>query len=131
MHRTLLVASILPLLGACATLPDDAFRLTESALEMREVQTREYDGVTDIDILSASSAVLQDLGYGIDEVEKELGVLSASKRADASDSAEMAGKIRTQSGTAGVEASIGDTLTVKITDDGGWTVERQDGVTPR
>ena len=93
MRRKILAASILPLLGACATLPDDAFRLTESALEMRELQTREYDGVSDIEILSASSAVLQDLGYGIDEVERELGVLSASKRADARDTAETAGKI--------------------------------------
>jgi hypothetical protein len=74
-------------------MPDDAFRLKESALEMRELQTRQYEGVTDIQILSASSAVLQDLGYAIDEVEKELGVLSASKRADAKDSAEIAGKI--------------------------------------
>lgn len=93
MHRITLAASILLLLGACATLPDDAFRLTESALEMRELQTREYEGVTELDLLSASAAVLQDLGYGIDEIERELGVLSASKRADARDSAEIAGKI--------------------------------------
>lgn len=74
-------------------MPDDAFRLTESALEMREIQTRQYEDVTDIEILSASSAVLQDLGYAIDEVEKELGVLSASKRADAKNPAEIAGNI--------------------------------------
>lgn len=80
-------------LGACETLPEDAFRLSESALEMREIQARTYEDVTDIQILSASSAVLQDLGYAIDEVEKELGVLSASKRADARDSAETVGKI--------------------------------------
>ena len=80
-------------LGGCETLPEDAFRLSESALEMREIQSRTYEDVTDIQILSASSAVLQDLGYAIDEVEKELGVLSASKRADAKDSAEIIGKI--------------------------------------
>ena len=60
-------------LVACQSLPDDAFRLNESALELRELQTREYDGVSDIQILSASSGVLQDLGYAIDEIEKELG----------------------------------------------------------
>jgi hypothetical protein len=93
MARIFLVAPVVLMLGACATVPDDAFRLTESALEMRALQTREYEGVTDIEILSASSAVLQDLGYAIDEVERELGVLSASKRADAKDTAEIAGKI--------------------------------------
>ncbi|MGI9238651.1 MAG: hypothetical protein ACR2QZ_14735 [Woeseiaceae bacterium] len=80
-------------LGACATVPDDAFRLSESALEMRKIQTRNYDDVSDVEILSASSAVLQDLGYAIDEIEKELGVLSASKRADAKNPAEIVGKI--------------------------------------
>ena len=50
---------------------------------MREIQTREYSSITDAEILSASTAVLQDMGYAIDEVEVPLGVLSASKRADA------------------------------------------------
>lgn len=81
------------LIGACQTLPDDAFRLTESALELREIQTRSYEGVSDVEILSASSGVLQDLGYAIDEVEKELGVLSASKRADATSDAEIVGNV--------------------------------------
>jgi len=71
------------ILSACQTLPKDAFRLNETALETRKVQTREYEFIDDEAILSASMAVLQDMGYAIDEVEKELGVLSASKRADA------------------------------------------------
>ena len=91
--RAYLVAACAMMLGACATLPEDAFRLSESALEMREIQSRTYEDVTDVQILSASSAVLQDLGYAIDEVEKELGVLSASKRADAKSSAETVGMI--------------------------------------
>ncbi len=91
--RFVLLAPVILLIGACATIPDDAFRLSESALETRQLQTREYEGVTEIEILSASSAVLQDLGYALDEVEKELGVLSASKRADAKNAAETAGKI--------------------------------------
>lgn len=80
-------------LAGCQTLPEDAFRLTESALELREIQTRSYEGVSDVQILAASSGVLQDLGYAIDEVEKELGVLSASKRADAKNEAELVGSI--------------------------------------
>ncbi len=91
--RVILATLLALLLAACETLPEDAFRLSESALELREMQTRTYEDVTDIEILQASSAVLQDLGYAIDEVEKELGVLSVSKRADARSSAETAGKI--------------------------------------
>ena len=64
-------------------MPRDAFRLSESALATREIQTREYHSMSDKAILSASTAVLQDMGYAIDEIEEPLGVLSASKRADA------------------------------------------------
>ncbi len=91
--RLLAVSVLAAALVACQSMPEDAFRLTESALELREIQSRTYEDVTEIEILSASSAVLQDLGYAIDEVEKELGVLSASKRASAKDDLEIAGKI--------------------------------------
>ncbi|MCH9693147.1 MAG: hypothetical protein K0U72_01440 [Gammaproteobacteria bacterium] len=80
-------------MSACATLPEDAFRLSESAMELRQIQTRVYADVSDVEILAASSGVLQDLGYAIDELEKELGVLSASKRADATSEAEIVGNI--------------------------------------
>jgi len=71
------------LVTACGTLPRDAFRLSASTLSLREMQTREFQSMTDAEILMASTAVLQDMGYAIDEVEEQLGVLSASKRADA------------------------------------------------
>ena len=70
-------------ISACQTLPEDAFRLSESALSIREMQTREYPAMSDAAILSASTDVLLDMGYAIDEMEEPLGVLSASKRADA------------------------------------------------
>ncbi len=91
--RLFAVAACAALLVACQSLPEDAFRLSESALELREIQSRTYEDVSDIEILSASSGVLQDLGYAIDEVEKELGVLSASKRADAGSDVEKIGKL--------------------------------------
>ena len=82
MRRALVLLPILTLV-ACETMPRDAFRLSESALATREIQTREYRSISDKAILSASTAVLQDMGYAIDEIEEPLGVLSASKRADA------------------------------------------------
>jgi hypothetical protein len=35
------------------------------------MQTREYSSIDDTAILSASMAVLQDMGYAVDEVEPE------------------------------------------------------------
>lgn len=81
------------LLAACETLPRDAFRLSESALAIRAMQTREYSSVSDRAILSASTAVLQDMGYAIDELEEPLGVLSASKRADATSGMKAVGSL--------------------------------------
>ncbi len=92
MHRLLLLLATLALTG-CETIPRDAFRLSESSLQIREVQTREYAAMTDTEILSASTAVLQDMGYAIDEIEETLGVLSASKRADATDRMKLVGTL--------------------------------------
>jgi len=81
------------MLAGCETYPRNAFRLSESVMQVREMQTREYQSVSDAEILSASAAVLQDMGYAIDEIEKPLGVLSASKRADASNRLEFFGSV--------------------------------------
>ena len=93
LNRTIAVCFLVACTSACVTLPEDAFRLSESAVELRQIQTRVYTDISDVEILAASSGVLQDLGYAIDELEKELGVLSASKRADASSEAEIVGNI--------------------------------------
>ena len=81
------------ILAACETLPRDAFRLSETALETRSMQTREFSSVDDTAILSASMAVLQDMGYAVDEVEPELGLLTASKTADATNKLEAFGRL--------------------------------------
>ncbi|MFK7886341.1 MAG: hypothetical protein AB8G16_05690 [Gammaproteobacteria bacterium] len=74
-------------------MPPDALRLTESALATRTLQTREFYDTSEVQILSASVGVLQDLGYAIDEIEKPLGVLSASKRADATNQGQVVGRV--------------------------------------
>ena len=78
-------------MSACGTMPKDAFKLTESSLEIRKIQTRVYSSADDSSVITASAAVLQDMGYVIDEIEYSLGVISASKRADASNTLEALG----------------------------------------
>lgn len=93
MLKRVLVLAACYSVTACESLPREAFRLSESALAIREIQTREYESVSDQQILAASTAVLQDMGYAIDEVEEPLGVLSASKRADATSTLEFFGSV--------------------------------------
>jgi hypothetical protein len=72
-------------LSGCATekVPKAALRLEESTLEVRSLQTRTIAAPSEIAILSATIALLQDLEFNIDSIEKPLGVISASKISDA------------------------------------------------
>lgn len=83
-QSAVLVLVLLSSLAACTTTSrQPELSLTEAPLEIREMQTRSFDAATETQILASAVAVLQDMGYSIDEVEQELGIISASKRADA------------------------------------------------
>jgi hypothetical protein len=52
---------------------------TDNALKLRQQQSRRYETTDEIALMSASVALLQDLGFNIDETNKELGTICASK----------------------------------------------------
>jgi hypothetical protein len=84
------------LLSACAMtnkIPEDALRLPESPLEIRSLQSRRFKAPSETEILAASVAVLQDMEYNIDRIERPLGIITASTLADADSTAELAGLI--------------------------------------
>ena len=86
-------AMLAGLLAGCATdaVPKDALRLPESSLELRSLQTRKLAAPSETAILTATIAVLQDMEFNIDRIEKPLGVISASKTSDADDKGEKTG----------------------------------------
>lgn len=77
--------------GLTPTQPADALRLQESPLEIRSVQSRTFTAPSETDILAASIAVLQDMEYNVDRIESSLGVITASKVADADSATEQLG----------------------------------------
>lgn len=82
------------LLGACGvtpTQPEDPLRLYESPLETRNLQSRRFRAPSEQEILAATIAVLQDMEYNIDRIESSLGVITASKVADADSAQEQLG----------------------------------------
>ena len=93
MNKKLVVVFLGLILTGCNTIPKDAFKLTESNLESRNLQSRAFDTTNEVELLSAGISVLQDMGYQIDESEKNLGLITASKTADASDAGQMLGAI--------------------------------------
>lgn len=70
-------------IAGCATVPKDALRVGPQSIKQRQLQTRKFDAKNEKDILSASVGVLQDLGFTIRDSESKVGVISASKTADA------------------------------------------------
>ena len=69
----------------CASVPQPSL-LSPSSMAHRQVQTRAYETKDELALLSAGVAVLQDMGYSIDETETDLGLLTASKNIEAENS---------------------------------------------
>ena len=61
--------------GCGSSLPKHVLRLTPDTLQNRVLQTRKYEGISEADLLSASTGVIQDLGFIIDESEANLGLM--------------------------------------------------------
>lgn len=73
------VVCLIALMG-CATGPPKNLMLpSDNQLKLREQQSRTYKTTDEAELLSASAALLQDMGFNIDESNKELGILTASK----------------------------------------------------
>ena len=95
ISRALLAAALaVSVLAGCAeTIPKEALQLSQESLEQRQTQSRRFDTTDEANLLSASAAVLQDLGFNIDESESQLGVLVGSKERDATESGQVAGAV--------------------------------------
>lgn len=78
--------ALLPLWAGCATErtePTGLLSLSPESAANRAMQTREFETTDELELLSASAAVLQDLGFQISEVEREAGFLRATKERSA------------------------------------------------
>ncbi len=84
-----LLALAFPFLGGCQTTPDNAMALPPDSLKLRQLQTRRVEGIDEKALLAATVGVLQDLGFNIDESETPLGVIVASKKRSAVDTADI------------------------------------------
>lgn len=69
--------------GCGSGLSKHVLRLTPDTLQNRVLQTRKYEGISEADLLSASTGVIQDLGFIINESETNLGLIVGSKDRDA------------------------------------------------
>ncbi len=88
----LFLAPVVVLSAGCSSaVPRDVLRSEETSLESRALQMRRFETGREEDILMASAGVLQDMGYTLDETERRLGVIIASKSRDATQAGQVLG----------------------------------------
>lgn len=90
---TLIVGCIL--LSGCvsATSPEQFFELTPENIKHQALQTRMFETSNEKELLSASAAVLQDLGFQIEESAFDVGVLRALKERGAREYGQEIGQV--------------------------------------
>jgi hypothetical protein len=73
------------LLSGCIQMatPESLFELTPDSAKHKALQTRLFETSNEKELLSASAAVLQDLGFQIEESDVDAGVLRAAKERSA------------------------------------------------
>ncbi|MEI8393959.1 MAG: hypothetical protein WCF85_04430 [Rhodospirillaceae bacterium] len=82
------------LLAGCQTaIPPEALKLSQESLQLRQLQSRRFDTAEESKLLVASSNLLQDLGFTLEESDTKVGVLVGSKDRDATESGQVAGAI--------------------------------------
>ncbi|MEX5218512.1 MAG: hypothetical protein AB7G68_05910 [Nitrospiraceae bacterium] len=84
--RISVMACALPaLLYGCveATQPAELFQLSPESTQNRSMQTRMFETDNPMELLSASAAALQDLGFQVEESVREVGFLRAVKERSA------------------------------------------------
>lgn len=94
VQRLPLLLVCLFFLSACQPkIPKDALKLTPESLAQRQAQSRTFDTDDEAKVLSASAAVLQDLGFNLDESETKLGLVVGSKTRSARKASQIVGSI--------------------------------------
>jgi hypothetical protein len=84
MRMGVFVASLALLTGCITrTQPAELFQMTAETPRNRAMQTRFFETPNEKELLSASAAVLQDLGFQVEESVREVGFLRATKERSA------------------------------------------------
>ena len=90
MKKLFWVALSILCFSGCASY-ENYYRLDDQYLARRQIETRRFDTQNEEEMLVASSQVLQDLGYTIDESETKLGLITASKEKELTSTAGQIG----------------------------------------
>ena len=111
--KFLCIAAMIAIMSGCATKPFIGLQLNDTHLKERQIQMKRYEMKDEAALLASASAVLQDMGYNLDESETKLGVISSSKQRDARTADDVIGKIFL-SALTGVAQPINVSQTIRV-----------------
>ena len=75
----------------CETMPKGFLKPSEESVQKRQLEMKQYDTTDETKIMTSVAGVLQDLGFTLDSSETQLGLVAASRQADAKDAGQIAG----------------------------------------
>ena len=78
IRKSLILLGVSCIAGCATTTPVDISG-SASQLEMRQIQTRQYDTLNKALTMRSVVATLQDLGFTIDQADAELGTITATR----------------------------------------------------
>lgn len=76
--RVGIAVSLVVLLSGCAAASGPDLSRDDQVAERRAVQSRSFAGRGRVDVMRAAAHALRDLGFTVEEVDDEMGLLSAS-----------------------------------------------------
>ncbi|QXP83835.1 hypothetical protein [Methylococcus sp. Mc7] len=88
-----LLLGLAVLSGCAGKIPKEALALSQESLQVRQLETRRFATRDEAQLLSASSALLQDMGFTLEEVNAPLGILVGQKTRDARRAGQIAGAV--------------------------------------
>lgn len=91
LFNLLLVCVLVLFVSGCAKTSLEMVKLESTSLQDRQLQSKNYDTTNEEKILTASVSTLQDMGFNIDEINRDFGVVTSSKVRDAREVGQQVG----------------------------------------
>lgn len=91
IFNLLLVGMIVIFVSGCAKTSLEMVKLESTSLQDRQLQSKNFDTTNEEKILTASVSTLQDMGFNIDEINRDFGVVTSSKVRDAREVGQQVG----------------------------------------
>ena len=90
----LLLSSVSVFAAGCSSnKAEEAFALSPRSFKERQIESRRFEGTEQVKLMVACQALLQDMGFHVDESESKLGLLVASADREAGSTGEVIGSI--------------------------------------